>query len=286
MQIGSDGFPIHVWQSSQYGLSAVHCTSVDCSSFDPPVVFSLPNNLAYYAEQRQVGLKIGGDGLPVFSYISFLGSNSNPDVNVVHCSTPSCSSYNVVQVTNSGDVRMADIAIGSTGLPVLFIGTAGTLETIACNNADCSSTDPRQVKDSGLGLPISIAAITVRYLSFLLFSQFFFFHREMMDFLLLLMDRVEHQSKRFIVWILNVPARILFLVLLHIMPLVPSSPFLLESSPILLFLSVDVLPLNVQILNAMQLILPSISPMIIADMLTTWQLVRKKKNKIIILTFL
>jgi len=155
MEIGSDGFPFHVWQKTDQDMTVVHCTNVACSSLDAP--FSLGLNPTYtpapVSSLRRPVLEIGSDNLPIFAY----WSNTNSYIYVVHCTTLSCSTYTVASIL-TGSYGM-DLIISALGLPLLFVGSTTDFGVVACNNVDCSSHSPKQVLDT-VG-PFSVAAITV-----------------------------------------------------------------------------------------------------------------------------
>ena len=81
--IGRDGNPVISYSDDTFGnLKLVHCTSVDCSNYDAPLI--LDNNDAVGIT---TSIAIGIDGNPIISYFDGLTS----DLKVVHCTTISCS---------------------------------------------------------------------------------------------------------------------------------------------------------------------------------------------------
>ncbi len=152
--IGVDGQPIIVYEASGNTLNVIHCTSLalDCSSFAAPVAIaaapagqpfiaigsdSLPIisyadganlkvvkcNDIYCATSSVVTVEAGGnhnvmrigtDGLPAIAHI-----NATPQLNVVKCSTLSCSAVSSSIVLDSGNITTLDMSVPDDGLPMI-----------------------------------------------------------------------------------------------------------------------------------------------------------------------
>ncbi len=135
--IGTDGTPVISYRSSTNAdLKIVHCTSLDCQTFDVPVVLDDQNSVGFDSS-----LAIGTDGYPIVSYFD----NTNADLKIVHCTTIDCSTDNVSTVLDSQGIvgRDSSVAIGADGNPVVSYtdDTFGNLKIIHCLDVSCMSKD-------------------------------------------------------------------------------------------------------------------------------------------------
>jgi hypothetical protein len=95
-------------------------------------------------------IAIGSDGLPVISYYS----NTNKQLEVLHCTTEDCSTYDtpvVVDTTTSVDVgQYTSIAIGTDGYPIIsYMDVTNTaLYSVHCTNESCSTHDSPVLLDT------------------------------------------------------------------------------------------------------------------------------------------
>ncbi|MDX1373383.1 MAG: hypothetical protein R3321_12995, partial [Nitrososphaeraceae archaeon] len=90
--IGTDGFPVISYEDVSNGdLKFVHCTSVDCSTFDPPIVIN-PVGGSTAAGPLQTGLAVGSDGFPIISHYN----RQTNILNVIHCTSIDCSTTDPV----------------------------------------------------------------------------------------------------------------------------------------------------------------------------------------------
>ena len=81
--IGSDGFPITaVTSTAEDDLYVVRCTDVACATNAPHQIVDGPGSNT----PREPRISIGADGLPIIVY----NDESPDDLEVLHCSNPSC----------------------------------------------------------------------------------------------------------------------------------------------------------------------------------------------------
>ena len=153
--IGTDGNPVISYRSSTNAdLKIIHCTSLDCQTFDVPVVLDDQNSVGFDSS-----LAIGADGYPIVSYFD----NTNADLKIVHCTATDCSTDNVSTVLdNQGIVgRDSSLAIGADDNPVVSYtdDTFGNLKIIHCLDVSCMSKDTPVVLDNSeaTGVTPSIA---------------------------------------------------------------------------------------------------------------------------------
>ena len=76
--IGTDGFPVVTYHdNTNKNLKLVHCTRVDCSANDTPIILD-PTSV-----QKETSVAIGTDGFPVVGYLG-------GQLTLVHCLTVNC----------------------------------------------------------------------------------------------------------------------------------------------------------------------------------------------------
>jgi len=142
--IGTDSNPVISYRSSTNAdLKIVHCTSLDCQTFDVPVVLDDQNSVGFDSS-----LAIGKDGYPIVSYFD----NTNADLKIVHCTSLDCSTDNVSIVLDSQGIvgRDSSIAIGTDSNPVISYtdDTFGNLKIIHCLDVSCMSKDIPVILDN------------------------------------------------------------------------------------------------------------------------------------------
>jgi len=142
--IGTDSNPVISYRSSTNAdLKIIHCTSLDCQTFDAPVILDDQNSVGFDSS-----LAIGTDGYPIVSYYD----NTNADLKIVHCTSLDCSTDNVSTVLDSQGIvgRDSSIAIGTDGNPVISYtdDTFGNLKIIHCLDVSCMSKDIPVVLDN------------------------------------------------------------------------------------------------------------------------------------------
>ena len=142
--IGTDGNPVISYRdSTSADLKIIHCTSLDCQTFDTPVVLDDQNSVGFDSS-----LAIGTDGNPIVSYFD----NTSADLKIVHCTSLDCSTYNTSIILDSHGIvgRDSSIAIGTDGNPVISYtdDTFGNLKIIHCLNVSCTSRDTPVVLDN------------------------------------------------------------------------------------------------------------------------------------------
>lgn len=134
--IGSDNLPI-ISYSDDVGLDMkiAHCGNNTCSTGNTITTIDTTNRLWFYND-----IAIGNDGLPIVSY----PDHDTFSLKVTHCGNNTCTSGNTTTTVDSGGSLQAyytSIAIGSDNLAIISYSdsTSGTLKTIHCGNAACTS---------------------------------------------------------------------------------------------------------------------------------------------------
>ena len=150
MTVGSDGFPVIAYQdftnAAERSLKLLHCTSVDCSTFDTPVTLepgSAAQSVGFYTS-----IAIGNDGFPIISYTA----QTSNEVKVVHCTNVSCTTHNtpvLLDAISSGSKYTSIVVPSSTGLPVIsYQGPFGEgMNVIDCTVANCSAFNTEDIHD-------------------------------------------------------------------------------------------------------------------------------------------
>jgi len=150
--IGTDGFPVisYADQFSVAKLQFVHCTSIDCSTFDSPLVLDSDTRVGTSST-----VLIGTDGFPMMAYAVI----NNPGVRVLHCTSIDCSTFDVAKTLDSLSTGIFEVAmaLGSDGFPVLNYNEVhvGEQRILHCTSIDCSTVDPPTIIDSGITNPFS-----------------------------------------------------------------------------------------------------------------------------------
>ncbi len=150
--IGTDNFPVISYAdgSPVSKLQFVHCTNVNCSTFD--ATKTLDSDSSVGTSSR---VKIGTDGFPIISYNVI----NNAGLGILHCTSIDCSTFSAPQkleniVTNSLEV---DMTIGIDGFPILSYNEGALREqrVLHCTNIDCSTFDGPFIIDGGGSSPFS-----------------------------------------------------------------------------------------------------------------------------------
>ncbi|MBI3638635.1 hypothetical protein HY227_02740 [Candidatus Wolfebacteria bacterium] len=159
--VGTDGFPIISYQgdstSTAPDLKVVHCTALDCSTYDTPVV-------AFgdaYIRGEYTSIAIGTDGLPIISsYTPY-----NKCLLITHCDNTSCSSNSTACRDNPAkDVGwFSSITIGRDGLPIIseINYTDGYLRVLHCGNVSCSAGNNASHIDTSGTVDLNTTSITI-----------------------------------------------------------------------------------------------------------------------------
>ena len=156
--VGTDGFPVVIYYTdyTNHNLKLVHCTSIDCTSNDTPIVLDSEGLVGISSS-----ITVGTDGFPVVSY----HDEGIEDLKVVHCTSIDCTSNDTPVTLDSAGVvgRDTSIAIGSDGFPVVsyrdFNNNDEDLKLVHCTSIDCTSNDTPVTLDSAnrVGFDTSIA---------------------------------------------------------------------------------------------------------------------------------
>jgi len=135
--IGVDGFPViasfYTKPSEPSGLVVAHCLSSSCSLFDPPSVLFNTSGAG-----KSVSIAIGVDNFPIITYLN-ISPTSISIVMIVHCTSPSCKTYDTPLSVSLGS--STTMAIQPNGLPIIVFVTTGTVPTLAalgCFSPNCS----------------------------------------------------------------------------------------------------------------------------------------------------
>jgi hypothetical protein len=162
--IGTDGYPIISYRdSTNTDLKVVHCTAVDCSTTDTPVMLDgTGTNVGFYAS-----LAIGTDGYPIIGYYD----HTNSDLKVVHCTATDCSTTDTPLMLDGTGTNVGfytSLAIGTDGHPIISYYDASNLDlkVVHCTAVDCSTTDTPLMLDgtgSNVGEYTSLAVGTDGY---------------------------------------------------------------------------------------------------------------------------
>jgi len=148
--IGSDGNPVISYYAVGGALKFVHCTSVDCSTNDSPIVLDSTGDVGQYTS-----IAIGSDTFPVISYHDV----TNLNLKFVHCKNVTCfGSEGVgfdtpITIDNTSIVGLhTSIAIGTDDFPIISYAdnAIGELKVAHCNNVSCSNTPDITVVTSSI----------------------------------------------------------------------------------------------------------------------------------------
>jgi len=150
--IGNDGFPVISYADnfSVAKLQFVHCTSIDCSTFDSPRVLDSDTRVGTASS-----VAIGIDGFPVISYAII----NNLGMRVLHCTSIDCSTFDSPKTLEGTACNICgpDMTLGSDGFPILTYREDFSNEQriLHCTSNDCSSHDPPKLIDGGVISPFS-----------------------------------------------------------------------------------------------------------------------------------
>jgi len=152
--IGSDGYPIISYAViNNPGVRVLHCTSVDCSTFEPAQTLDISSTGIF-----EVEMTLGSDGFPVLSYNEVhLGQQR-----ILHCTSINCSTYNPPVIVDSGSFSpfssSVSIILGKDNFPVTsYIAEAFELRLVHCTIMDCSTFESPKILDIEANFPTSIA---------------------------------------------------------------------------------------------------------------------------------
>ena len=163
--IGTDNFPVisyPVLISNNLRLKLIHCTSVDCSTFNAPV------ELDQMLRQARNSIAIGSDNFPAIAYIDESPIGGSAVLKFVHCTNVDCSTFDSpITLVSSGWIQIStSMAIGTDGFPIIiysnFISSALELYLIHCTSVDCSTADPIVPLDTRDTGAVSAAAKSIR----------------------------------------------------------------------------------------------------------------------------
>jgi len=155
--IGTDGLPvISYYDQAHRNLKVAHCGDVTCSSGNSLVTLDSTNSVGEFTS-----ITIGGDGLPVISYLD----RTNYNLKVAHCGEVTCNTHTLVSVDSSGSVSVygTSITIGNDGLPLISYYTNNNtyLKVAHCGNFACSAGNTIATVNSGGSTMGGYNAITI-----------------------------------------------------------------------------------------------------------------------------
>ncbi len=130
--IGSDGIPIvSFYSGAGINLKFQKCNNTVCNN---GVITTSIDGDGLSSSGKHSSISIGLDGMPIISYQS-----KSTDLNVFKCNDINCTSGSAYTLDNQNTVRSTDIAIDSTGLPIIsYIDeTNNKLRIYSCGNHDC-----------------------------------------------------------------------------------------------------------------------------------------------------
>jgi len=131
--IGIEGLPIVAFYSLlSTDLRVAHCNNSSCNA---STVTTIDSTSA--ACGRYNSIAIGGDGLPVISYLDV----TNNSVHVAHCSNAECTTVLIYAPINpTNDVTSTSITAGADGLPVVtYTESTGQLSILKCVSPFCTN---------------------------------------------------------------------------------------------------------------------------------------------------
>ena len=147
MTVGTDGFPVVIFGFENTGVNFIHCTSVDCSTSDAPVIL---DSVVSADGNFETSIVIGSDNNPVISYSG--GDVSGRDLNLIHCTSVDCSTSDAPVILDNSHTGAADISmeIGTDDFPVIiYRGNNDDINFIHCTSVNCSTSDAPVILDSG-----------------------------------------------------------------------------------------------------------------------------------------
>ncbi|MBI3638485.1 hypothetical protein HY227_01960 [Candidatus Wolfebacteria bacterium] len=153
MVIGNDGYPVITYNSNLSDLKLVHCTSINCSTYDSPLTLD--------AGGSSPSISIGSDGFPIIAYYYF----NSADFRVFHCTNINCSAndgpQNIVTTGNSG--QSPSITIGSDGLPIIswYRAYNTNLYVTHCGNVGCSAGNTNTAIEDVTGINSKNSSIAI-----------------------------------------------------------------------------------------------------------------------------
>lgn len=126
--IGADGNPIVSYHdnNSGGGLKVVHCTVVNCSSFDISTLISSSSSaLGWYTS-----IAIDNNNKPVIS----AQDPANDDLLLFHCEDEECTIFDALIKDIPGDVGSnTDVVIGSNGVPIVSYSDITNQDLVVIN---------------------------------------------------------------------------------------------------------------------------------------------------------
>ena len=147
--IGSDGLPVIIYDylyllgECEYPyLRVAHCGNATCSS---------DNRITQIGSSLMESMAIGGDGMPVISYVEDGNEDGIYGLKVIHCVDIACSNYDRTTILeNAGSLSVGEIAIGADGLPIISYTSSADniLKLIHCGNATCTSGNTTSTLDT------------------------------------------------------------------------------------------------------------------------------------------
>jgi hypothetical protein len=137
---GADGLPIISYRvQGLVELRVAHCGNASCSAGNTVTILDTVGNVGEYTS-----ITIGGDGLPIISYLDF----SNFDLKVAHCGNIACTTAcgvggtTCTAVDGGADVGFyTSVTVGTDGLPLISYhdNTTDDLKVAHCGDVACTT---------------------------------------------------------------------------------------------------------------------------------------------------
>jgi len=142
--LGRDGLGILSYRAAGH-LRVAHCQNVNCTSLQTHDIDTSGDTGWYSA------IKIGGDGLPLISYVVASGPDHQPtrDLKVAHCADVACTSATVTTLDAPATVDdNTSLSIGADGLGLIAYQDNASSKPVRikvahCLNAACTTANTR-----------------------------------------------------------------------------------------------------------------------------------------------
>jgi len=146
VKIGPDGFPIIGYQHRQsftFIMSLLHCTSIDCSTFDPRVELDPIPPSNYPRTGNSPSMELDLQGNPLAIYVSYPGGNIFNSA-YLYCTDNLCSSPStplLIDNANPKNESHVNLILGNDGLPAILMSNyyGKTLHLDHCSDISCTT---------------------------------------------------------------------------------------------------------------------------------------------------
>jgi len=152
---GSDGLGLFTYKRASGGLTVAHCSNATCTE-------STNSTLSSNAGSNS-SVSIGVDGLGLISYLGGpIGSSSNHDLLVAHCSNISCTESTTTILDLEGVIKgQTSMAVGADGLGLIgYHSKEEGLKVAHCSNVQCTAATITTL-DTGLEWLGTYSSLTI-----------------------------------------------------------------------------------------------------------------------------